>query len=480
MLNIIAPPNKQYLPFQIEGIKWITSRKSSMIGDEMGLGKTIQAIGAINTMDARKVLIICPAGVKLNWDKELNEWLIEPLNVYVVMGKTFKIPADANVVIVNYDLVAHSFIWQQLVAHDWALLVCDEAHYLKNQSAKRTKAVLARNGIVHKAAYNVMLTGTPILNRPIELYPVLKVCAPQVLGKYINYISYAYRYCAGHKAGFRFDVSGASNTRELGERLRATYMLRRTVDEVQKDLPDKVYQVHLLDSSTDMQGKLTKIMDPGRLDFKYMDSLDGEHIATIRRETAMEKVKHALPHLRDTIESCDKVVIFAYHREVVAFLEENLTGYGVARITGGDSIEDRQAAIERFRTKRDCRVFIGQIQAAGQGINGLQENCHHVVFVEWSWVPGEIEQAIKRVHRMGQTKTVHVQFLVWAKSVEEHMMRTALDKLKTIREIVDQQLPPEQKKITKITTAQITKYTMTPDLKKSIIEKPRWNPKMSF
>lgn len=477
MLNIIAPPNKQYLPFQIEGIKWITSRKSSMIGDEMGLGKTIQAIGAINTMDARKVLIICPAGVKLNWDQELNEWLMEPLNVCVVMGKTFKIPADANVVIVNYDLVAHSFIWQQLVAHDWALLVCDEAHYLKNQSAKRTKAVLARNGIVHKAAYNVMLTGTPILNRPIELFPVLKVCAPQVLGKYQNYISYSYRYCAGHKQGFRFVNTGASNTRELGERLRATYMLRRTVDEVQKDLPDKTYHVHLLDSTTDMQGKLTKIMDPGRLDFKYMDSLDGEHIATVRRETAMEKVKHALPHIKDKIEQVEKLVIFVYHTSVLAFLKENLTAYEVVSVSGGDSIEDRQRAIDSFRRKTGgAKVFIGQIQAAGQGINGLQESCHHVSFVEWSWVPGEIEQAIKRVHRMGQKHKVIVDFYVWAKSVEEHMMRTALDKLKTIREIVDK--APVEK--TKITTAEITKYTMTPDLKKSIVEKPRWNPKMGF
>lgn len=440
-MEIINPPNKKYLPFQIDGIKWIISRKSSMIGDEMGLGKTIQAIGAINQLDARRVIIVCPASVKLNWEKELKEWLIEPLRIQVVNGRSTKILDNVNVVIINYDLVSHSHIWQQLVSFEWAMLICDEAHYLKNQSAKRTKAILARNGLAHRSHFKVMLTGTPVLNRPIELYPILSVLAPQVLGKYQSYISYVYRYCGAYRSAFRFDVSGASNTKELGERLRTTYMLRRTVDEVQKDLPDKIYQVHLIESTTDMQNKLTKIMDPKRLDFKYQDLNDGEHIATVRRETAMEKVKYALPHIETSIESVRKLVIFTYHIDVLEYLSDNLKDHGVVSISGGDTILKRQKAIDDFK-KDDgkIKVFIGQIQAAGQGINGLQDNCHHVMFVEWSWVPGEIEQAIKRVHRMGQKNTVHVQFLVWAKSVEEHMMRTALDKLVTIREIVDEKV----------------------------------------
>ena len=435
LMNYPAPEGKNYFEYQKQGIDWITSRYHSMIADEMGLGKTIQAIGAINKLKCLKTIIICPAGVKLNWLRELNDWLLGDHNIFVVMKRNETIPPEATIIIVNYDLVSHSYIFHQLRKYEYAYGIVDEAHALKNPKAKRTKALLAANGILRRCVFTTMLTGTPVLNRPIELFPILSVFAKQTLGKYCSFVSFAYRYCGAWRSSFHFDTTGASNTQELGERLRATYMLRRSIKEVQKDLPEVMFKVHLLETPPDTKAKITQIIDVDEKTFRKRD-LNGEHIATLRRETAKEKLDYAMAHIRNTIESVGKVVIFAYHKEVIDRLSQELSGYGVVKIDGRDSLVQREEAKLSFINNPAILVFIGQVDAAGQGIDGLQKATNHVLFIEWSWVPGMIEQAIKRVHRFGQKETVQVEFLVWADSVEEHMMKVALDKLKTIREIM--------------------------------------------
>ncbi len=424
-------------PFQELGVQALMSRRHNLLADEMGLGKTIQAIELINRLKLRKVLIVCKASIKRNWEHKINEWATQYHLIQIIDKKVSEISEFASIVIVNYDLITHSYIHAQLTSFKWDLLICDEAHYLKNTEAKRTKSVLSNKGLVRCAKRTLMMTGTPVLNRPIELYPILKVLAPAVIHPYGDYYRYAKRYCAAYQDGFGLNVDGASHTDELNKKLREHYMIRRMTNEVQVQLPSKRYEVVFIDSTREVQQKLRVLDQAGRKDFKHQNlGIDGGGLATLRRETAEKKVEASIDLIKEYVESAGKIVIFAYHHTVIERLEEALRGYGCVTLTGSTSQIRRESSIKLFKEDPEIKVFIGQIQAAGEGIDGLQNACSNVLFVETSWVPGEIEQAVKRVHRIGQTKPVLIRFLVWADSVEEHMFRIALDKIKVIKEIL--------------------------------------------
>lgn len=427
------------LPFQEEGVEFMLSRRHTLLADEMGLGKTAQVVETINRLDAKGVLIICPASVKRNWERELKAWLKVPRFIRILDKRTedFCDPFW-DILIVNYDLISHSNIFNQLTLFDYDLLVCDEAHYLKSMKAERTKAVLAKNGLVHRARRTVMMTGTPILNRPIELYPILKVLAPQAIAPYGDYWRFAHRFCDAWQDGLSLNVKGASHTDDLNRRLKSGYMIRRTTEEVKVQLPPKRYQMFFVETDASTEKLLFRAVELTRKQVKKqsLDIEGGGDLAILRRELAEKKVEACLEYVRNTIEGCGKLVIFAYHKTVIETLKEGLAEYGPVTLTGESSQSARREAIRRFTEEKSCQVFIGNIQAAGTGIDGLQHVCHDCLFLEWSWVPGEIEQAVKRVHRMGQTNAVLIQFLVWADSVEEHMLRTALDKVQVIREVL--------------------------------------------
>lgn len=433
---MVVPINKELLPFQVIGVDQLIRRRHNLLADDMGLGKTIQAIGLINACQLSKVLIVCKASIKRNWYNKLEEWLYISRVIQIIDKKTDFISDLSEIVIVNYDLISHSYLHQQLISIEWDLVICDEAHSLKNTKAKRTKAVLAKNGIVHHTKRTLMMTGTPVLNRPIELFPILKVLAPQVIAPYGDYFKYAKRYCDAWQDGFGLNDRGASNLDELNKKLRQHYMIRRLTHEVEVQLPKKRYEMVFVDSTSSIQQKLRTIDQATRADFKHQNlGINAGELATIRRETAEAKIEATIETIKEYVESASKLIIFAYHHSVIEKLEKEFKDYGWVSLTGTSSQNLRQNAIEKFKKDPKIKVFIGQIQAAGEGIDGLQDCCNNVLFVEWSWVPGEIEQAAKRVHRIGQTKPVLIRFLVWANSIEEHMMRIALDKVKVIKEI---------------------------------------------
>lgn len=425
-------------PFQEQGVQALMKRKHNLLADEMGLGKSIQAIELINRLGLRNVLIICPASIKRNWQYKLDEWLVTPRVIQIVDKRTDFITDLAEIIIVNYDLITHSYIHQQLVSRKWDLIICDEAHRLKNMEAKRTIAVLStKNGLVRQATRTLMMTGTPVLNRPVELYPVLKVLAPLVIAPYSDYFKYAKRYCDAWQDGFGFNVSGASHTDELNKKLREHYMIRRLTHEVEVQLPKKRYEMVFIDSTPGIQQKLRTIDSASRTDFKHKNlGIGAGELATLRRETAESKIDATIDQIKEYVESAGKIVIFAYHHSIIERLEKELKEYTPVILSGSTSQNLRERSIKSFKKTKEIKVFIGQIQAAGEGIDGLQEVCNNVLFVEWSWSPGEIEQACKRIHRIGQTKPCLFRFLVWADSVEEHQMRIVLDKVKVIREIL--------------------------------------------
>jgi len=238
--------NKLY-DFQLKGAQFLYERRSALLADDMGLGKTIQAIVAADMIKAKRILVVCPASVKINWEREFKKWQYINRKTHII-GKTREFLPVTDIYIVNYHIVSHSNIFNQLKNIKFDLLICDEAHYLKGIKSQRTKAILGTKGIVHNCEYKWMLTGTPLLNRPIELYPMLKVLASERMKPYDKYISYCYRYCGARYDNFGFNTNGASHLEELNKRLKP-FMLRRMKYQVLKSLPPRIYQTIVLEQT---------------------------------------------------------------------------------------------------------------------------------------------------------------------------------------------------------------------------------------
>lgn len=425
--------------FQEDSLPLLLSREHNLLAHEMGLGKTIIAIELINRLALAQILVVCKASIKTNWKRKLDECLEDGWmhNIQVINKRTDEIIKGTTIIIVNYDLISHSNIFYQLKKINFDLLICDEAHYLKNLTTKRTTALLATNGLVHNCKRSLMMTGTPVLNRPSELFPILKVLAPLVLYPYTSWLSYAKRYCDAWHDGFSLNTDGASHIDELNKKLREHYMIRKTWNEVEIQLPKRRYEMVFINQTSGVASGLKVLEVAERRDFKHQKlNVDAGGLAQLRRETAEHKIEECLAQIKDYVDSSGKLVIFAYHHSVIERLTNELKDYGVVALTGATSQKLRQECIDKFRDDSDIRVFIGQIQAAGEGIDGLQNTCHNMLFVETSWVPSEISQAVARLWRLGQSKSVLVRFLIWSNSIEEHMLRVALDKVQTIREII--------------------------------------------
>lgn len=236
-IEIPAPDGLSYLPYQRGGIAYALARRGTLIGDEMGLGKTIQAIGVVNAdVSIRSVLVIAPKSLTVNWVRELDRWQTRDLSVGRANGK---IP-DAAIVVSSYEEAKkHETV---LCERGWDLVIIDEAHYIKNSRSQRSKTVTA---IGQRARKVIALTGTPLPNRPIELFPILKLVDPEHWdqGPKGGFFRFARRYANAHHNGYGWDFSGACNLPELQEKLRATCMVRRLKKDVLTDLPAKRRQI---------------------------------------------------------------------------------------------------------------------------------------------------------------------------------------------------------------------------------------------
>lgn len=445
-IGVPVPAGLAYLPYQRAGIAYLLDHPQTLLADEMGLGKTIQALGLINADPSlRRILVVCPASLKLNWLRECERWLVGDL----VCGITTKRwPKDAHVVITNYEVLGK---WSKQLKGNWDLLVADECHYVKNRHAKRSKRLFAL-----KARRRLMLTGTPILNRPMEIQTVAACLAPEEFG---HFWDFAKRYCKPQKGPYGWDFTGATNLDELHTRLRSTIMVRRTKADVLTELPPKRRQV--IELSAENLGALVKReagawqeherrlkelrrktrteggdhLSPEELSAlrQGVNAAFGE-MAKLRQETALAKVPLVVAHVREVLEATTKVVLFAHHRAVVGELAEAF-GDDCVTLMGGQSLSSRQASVDRFQEDPDCRVFIGSIMAAGFGLTLTASS--HVVFAELDWVPAYLTQAEDRTHRLGQKDSVLIQHLVLEDSLDARMVRTLIQKQRVIDGVVD-------------------------------------------
>jgi len=454
---IPVPAGLQYLPYQKAGIAYAMQRPSTLIADEMGLGKTIQAIGVINADDTvQRVLIVCPASLKINWQREFTRWSVRSYSIGIANGGKFP---ETDVVICNYDILTKNL--EAIQAVQWDVLIADECHYAKNKKAQRSKALYAI-----QAKRRLFLTGTPIVNRPAELFPIVNALDSKTFG---NFMKYALRYCDATKNRFGWDFSGSSNLEELQDKLRTTIMVRRLKRDVLTELPAKRRQViefpangcaAVIRAEMDAAAHFEDMIAELRARVALADAADDEEgyraaieelragtraafteISRLRHETAVAKIPYVIEHVRECVESSGKVIVFAHHLDVINALVEAFGTESVC-LQGSTPQRERQAAVDRFQNDPSVKVFVGSITAAGVGITLTAAS--HVVFAELDWVPGNVTQAEDRAHRIGQANSVLIQHLVLEGSLDATMARTIVAKQEAIDGALNNQYNVEE------------------------------------
>lgn len=407
---------KTLMPFQEVGRDFLAGRPDAILADDMGLGKTVQAIEAMKLSRITNGVIITPQTIRHDWVVNLND---QAPGLRVREISSPRVMPDLSAInVVNYDIIWREPLLNRLKEASWDLLLADESHALKNIKSKRAKSVLGRGGLYSRCKNRWLMTGTPVLNRPMELYAPLRALCPEILGAYVDYYKYAYRFCAAFQDTFGFNTDGASNLSELAMILRPV-MLRRMKREVLKDLPEETYQ---------------KIYLPPTNELAMMCKETGEG-GSIRKALGMVKTEFAIKHIEELLETKNKIVAFTWHRDVAKRLGEYFGPRAVLH-TGEETEGEKRKAKNYFMSDDRVQVFIGQLEASGIGIDGLQEVCDTAVFVEITGVPGKIRQAVDRLKRIGQKSSVLAQFLVSENSEDEKIVNTLIDKSKTINTIM--------------------------------------------
>jgi len=467
-IDIPAPEGCSYMPFQRAGIRFALGKEGCLIADEMGLGKTIQTLGVINaTQEIHRVLIVCPASLKMNWWRECRKWLVRDMSVGIVDGKCFP---TTDVAIINYDLV-HKYSDQ--LAFYWDLVVLDESQRIKSKKARRTKAIIgyrpskkeAASGAVPTsgipAKRRLCLTGTPIENRPEELWTTLNFLDPKTWG---NFWGYAIKFCGAKNDGFGFRTDGASNLDLLQRTLRSTLLIRRLKRDVLKELPPKTRVLVELevdgasaalkaeretwDRHEDELAKMQAEMELAKAsnnDEAFKSAVDRfrseatvafTEIARVRHQTALVKLPAVIAAIKDDLEETQKILVFAHHKDMLLTMWREFERDAVL-VTGETSLPDRDAAVQRFQTDPRCKVFFGSIRATGEGLN-LQA-ATLVCFAEEDWNPSKLSQCEDRAHRIGQKDNVLVKHLLLAGSLDARMIGTIVDKQKVIDQALDEE-----------------------------------------
>ena len=429
--------------YQKQGVDFLKGRKFACLGDDPGLGKTAQAVCALPP-DA-KVLVICPAQVKYGWAKEFRQW--RGVSSSIINKGTDKLNGSA-VTIINYDLLIRKPLFNQFRDRYFDVIICDEAHRLKNPKAKRTKAVLSRRGLLAKTESMWFLTGTPIKNRPIDLWPMLSSTAPEVLKPYHSYLEYAYRYCGAYEDNFGLNTSGASNTNELFRKLKP-FLLRRRKREVLEELPPRILDIVEFDCTKAVR---RVIQDEENAILEELGDRDASDMTLasmtrIRKVLAKYKTPDALAFIKNLLEEVEKVVVFFYHHDTEKALKEGLKKYGTLTIDGSTPANKRPLKVQAFCEREDIRVFLGQMQACGEAIDGLQHASRVCVFVEPSWSATDIEQCIGRLERLGQKDPVNAYLLVIKDTLESDMLKTCVWKEKITKEILGDNKQQKEKKM---------------------------------
>ena len=425
-------------PFQTEGVRLIEQFNGRcLLADSMGLGKTLQSLLYLHrNKDIRPAIVVCPASLKWQWEIEAEKHIgmlseiLEGRKSPTKQYRWFTPP----LLIINYDILKD---WvPYLRGLNPKCVIFDEAHYLQSRSSQRTKAA---QKLVAGMEHVLCLTGTPITNRPAELWPILNILHPKT---YPSFFQYAFRYCAPKKTYWGWDFRGAARLPELHKKLHKEMMIRRLKEDVMTQLPPKRRSVLLVDianrkeydhAERDFLGWLAK-RDPSKL-YGAARAEKMVRIGYLQRLVAKLKMNSVEKWIDNFLADTDeKLVLFGVHKAILNRLHDRYRAISV--LVNGEVVgRRRQQAVDQFQGNKKTRMFLGNIKAAGVGLNLTAAS--HGAFVEFGWTPGGVEQAIDRLHRIGQKKNVLWYFLVARNTLEEDHIKLLHEKQKVLKAALD-------------------------------------------
>lgn len=402
---------------------------------EVGLGKTIETIHVAESIPGKR-LIICPAVMRYTWEKEIKLWT-NASDVIVITKASELGGLAASWVIVSYDFAAK--YKETLALLDFTTLVLDEAHYVKNAKAKRTRAIL--NHLWPKIPYRICLSGTPFTRSIADGYTLFHRLNPKA---FPDFRTFTERYTNPRWNGFATVYEGIRNEKELSQIIRSSFYLRDTKAEVAPELPSKNWCRITLPNSLSIEHEDTE--EEKKQHQFYITLLrqaiienrpaprPPQPIATKRRRQALKKCEAVAAFTKNLLEQELPVVVFAYHKAVIAQLESSLVAFGPVTITGETPAKDREKAIEAFQTG-ETNIILCNFQAGGIGIT-LTASCN-VVLAELDYSPATISQAVARADRIGQKSTVNIYYLMIENSLEDSIMEILVNKADAFRKVVD-------------------------------------------
>jgi SWI/SNF-related matrix-associated actin-dependent regulator 1 of chromatin subfamily A len=422
-------------PFQRAGVEFAISRNGRcLIGDDMGLGKTVQAIAVAAYFRADwPLLIFCPASMRVSWAEQLQRWLpdLTQDDIGIVWAASSPINRS-KVVIVSYDLVSRmqKQLQEQEKKKPFHFMIADESHMLKNATSQRAKAIVP---LLSRARHAILLSGTAALSRPHELFTQLRVLDSRIFG---SHHEFGVRYCEAYAGQFGWNYDGASHLAELNALLRATVMIRRLKSEVLSQLPEKSRRKALLHIPAKHFSVLHAVST--RLKSSRDQSEKRGLLLEMYADVGRAKLPSAIEYVREMLESDTKLLVFAHHKDVLDGFEGFLLkqNVGCIRIDGTTDQAKRASLVEAFQSDTsDCRVALLSITAAGTGLTLTA--ARSVVFAELFWVPGQLRQCEDRAHRIGQTESVDVRYLVAKDTMDEQMWARLQQKLDVVGTALD-------------------------------------------
>ena len=418
------------LSHQKEAIEKLVGNDKYILADDMGLGKTTSTVIASLESDVEKVLIICPASLKINWQREIENYTDKEISI--IEGKKWE-PADYT--IINYDILKNFHDPKhpeksEILNYGFDLVVMDEAHYIQNVKANRTKIA---NSIVKKVGRVWLLTGTPMTSRPMNYYNLLDLVDSPVAD---NWMAYAIRYCAGYQfsVGSKkvWNVTGSSNLEELRDRTKPQ-VLRRLKEDI-LDLPEKIITpVHLRLKSREYEKLMGEYYD------WYNSSEDSNSLTIqfsklmmVRQVIAESKIKDTIELAQNIIDQGKKVIIFTNFTDTLNKLTDAFPKVSV-KLDGKMSKPQRQHSVDEFQNNDKIKVFVGNLKAAGVGITLTAAEA--VIMNDLSFVPSDHSQAEDRAYRYGQKFSVSVYYPIFENTIEG-IIYDILSKKKNIFETV--------------------------------------------
>ena len=402
------------LSHQIEAIEKLVGNDKYILADDMGLGKTTTTVIASLESGFNKCLIICPASLKINWEREIRNYTDR--SVSIIEGKIWE---SADFVIINYDILKNFHDPKDpknsiIMKEKFDMIIVDEAHYIQNAQAARTKIV---NDISNKLGKIWLLTGTPMTSRPMNYYNLLHLVDSPVA---LNWMGYVRRYCNGYQftVGKKriWNVQGASNLEELRDRTKP-HVLRRLKEDI-LDLPDKIVTpIYLKLKSRDyeyLMGEYYAWYDQSKQESNSL-TVQFSKLMKVRQVIAEEKIKNTCELAENIIEQGKKVIIFTNFTDTLNQIKEHF-GKSAVKLDGSMSKHERQFAVDQFQENEKITVFVGNLKAAGVGITLTSGEA--VIMNDLSFVPSDHSQAEDRAFRYGQKNNVLVYYPIFENTVE--------------------------------------------------------------